>query len=147
MKKLAIAGILAVLAVARPAQSQYIGNNPGKGDWVAGPSGLPKGARMIVLSGNPAKAGPYTIRLRFPPGYKIGPHRHPTEEKIQVVTGGFTYAIGSSREKNLTKGMSATVPAHTYHSASTTVGATVDFVGTGPFRIEYAQAKDGPRQH
>ena len=37
------------------------------------------------------------------------------------------------------------IPANTYHFASTSVGATVEFSGTGPFRIEYAEAKDDPR--
>jgi hypothetical protein len=37
------------------------------------------------------------------------------------------------------------VPANTYTSGSTAIGATVEFTGTGPYKIEYANAKDDPR--
>jgi quercetin dioxygenase-like cupin family protein len=148
MNKLALATSLALFA-ASSAQSQYIGNNPGNAPWGAGPSGMPKGVKMIVVSGDPAKEGPYTIRLRFPAGYAIGPHKHPTEEQLKVVSGGLTFGFGTSEKrtavKRLTKGATATVPANAYHFASTSVGATVEFAGTGPFRIDYAQAKDDPR--
>lgn len=147
MRKIVLVGLAALLC-ASAAQAQYTGNNPGRANWGPGPAGMPKGVKMIVVSGDPAKAGPYKIRLRFPAGYKTGPHRHPTEERLKIVTGGLTFGMGPSKStgvKSLTKGSTATVPANTYHFASTSVGATVEFEGTGPFRIEYANRKDDPR--
>ena len=147
MNRLLLAGLTTVI-VSSAAQSQFIGNNPGRLNWGPGPAGMPKGVRMIVVSGDPAKAGPYTIRLRFPAGYKIGPHRHPTEEKMKIIVGGLTFGMGPSKQtnlKSLTNGSVRVIPANTYHFASTSVGATVEFSGTGPFRIEYAEAKDDPR--
>jgi hypothetical protein len=147
MNRLILAGLTAALC-ATAAQSQYRGNNPGNLPWGPGPAGMPKGVKMIVVSGDPTKSGPYKIKLRFPAGYKIGPHRHPTEEKLRIITGGLTFGMGPSKQtelKSLTKGSVATVPANTYHFASTSVGATVEFEGTGPFEIGYAERKDDPR--
>ena len=147
MKRLLVAGV-AALVVSSVAQSQLTGNNPGRLNWGPGPAGMPKGVYMIVDSGDPTKPGPYTIRLRFPAGYSIGPHRHPTEEKMKILVGGLTFGMGPSKQtkvKSLTKGSTAVIPANTYHFASTSVGATVEFRGTGPFRLSYADAQDDPR--
>jgi hypothetical protein len=147
MNMLLLAGVAALLGTAA-GPSAYTANNPGRLNWGPGPAGMPKSVKMIVVSGDPAKAGPYTIRLRFPPGYKIGPHRHPTEEKMKILGGGLTFGMGSSKQtkvRSLTRGHNAVIPANTYHFASTSAGTTVEFEGTGPFRIEYAEPKDDPR--
>jgi len=147
VKNLAIAG-LATLIAASAAQSQFVGNNPGNAPWTAAPAGLPKGAKMILVSGNPAQVGPYTVRMRYPAGYRIGPHRYPSEVSFRIITGGLTYGLGTDTHsgiKSLTKGTTGTVPANTYYYASTSVGATMEFKGTGPISIEYARAKDDPR--
>jgi hypothetical protein len=147
MNALLVAG-MAALVGASPALSGYTGNNPGRLNWGPPPAGMPKGVKMIVVSGDPAQAGPYTIRLRFAPGYMIGPHRHPTEEKIKILAGGMSFGMGPSKQadiRSMSRGSNAVVPANTYPFASTSVGATVEFTGTGPFRIDYADAKDDPR--
>src|SRR5262245_21440568 len=45
--------------------------------WGEAPPALPKGAMIAVLSGDPGKAGPFAIRLKFPAGYKVPRHWHP----------------------------------------------------------------------
>src|ERR1043166_3325281 len=40
-------------------------------DWIAAPNYLPAGAEMAVLEGSPDKAGPFTIRLKLPAGYRL----------------------------------------------------------------------------
>jgi hypothetical protein len=37
-----------------------------------------------VLEGDPAKAGPFTLRLKTE-GYKIAPHYHPADEHVTVI--------------------------------------------------------------
>ncbi|HET6942447.1 MAG TPA: hypothetical protein VFH89_09825 [Sphingomicrobium sp.] len=148
MNKLAIAGFVALLATSS-AHSQFVGNNPGNAPWKAGPAALPKGAKMILVSGDPAKSGPYTVQMRYPAGYKIGPHRYPSEVRFKILNGGLTYGLGTdtrSGVKSLTKGTSGKVPANSYYFASTSVGATLEFTGTGPISVEYARAKDDPRK-
>lgn len=147
VQKLILGAAVAVLA-ASAAHSQYIGNNPGNLPWGPGPVGMPKTVKMIVVSGDPTQPGPYAIQLRFPAGYRIGPHRHPYDESYRIITGGMTFSMGTDKHaatKSLTKGSTGVVPANTYYAASTAIGATVEFKGTGPMQIEYAKAKDDPR--
>ena len=148
MKRLVFLGLVALVA-ASTAQSQFIGNNPGNAPWGPGPAGLPKGAKMILVSGNPTKEGPYTVRMRYPAGYRIGPHRYSSAVSFKIITGGLTYGLGTDTHsgiKSLIKGRTGTVPANTYYYASTSMGATMEFKGTGPMTIEYARAKDDPRK-
>jgi hypothetical protein len=35
------------------------------------------GMEQVNLVGDPTKPGPYTVRLKFPAGYKLAPHSHP----------------------------------------------------------------------
>src|SRR5687768_13169459 len=53
--------------------------------WGPSPPGLPAGARVALVSGDPAKAGPFTIRVDMPPDYAIRPHRHPTSEELRLL--------------------------------------------------------------
>ena len=47
--------------------------------WGPAPPIFPPGAQFAVLQGDPSKAGEiFTIRLRFPNGYVLPPHTHPT---------------------------------------------------------------------
>ena len=50
-----------------------------------GPPGLPAGAQLAVVSGDPGKAGKFTIRLKMPANYAVPPHHHPTDEMVKRV--------------------------------------------------------------
>ena len=67
---------------------------PGTMEWGSGPPTLPAGAELAVLSGNPMEAGPFVIRLRFPDGYTVPPHTHPTTENVTVISGTILFAHG-----------------------------------------------------
>src|SRR5262249_4428521 len=62
--------------------------------WGPVPPALPAGAQIAVLSGDPSKAEPFTIRLKAPDGYKIMPHWHPTDENVTVLEGTFAMGVG-----------------------------------------------------
>src|SRR5262245_33199019 len=66
--------------------------------WGPAPPALPAGAQMAVLSGDPSKAEPFTIRLKAPDGYKIMPHWHPTDENVTVLEGTFAMGVGEKFE-------------------------------------------------
>ncbi|HEX6071469.1 MAG TPA: hypothetical protein VFY95_00470, partial [Sphingomicrobium sp.] len=70
---------LPLLLAGSAAHSQM---NPIQMKWGAAPPGLPAGARLAVLSGDPGKEGMFTIRLKFPAGYRVMPHHHPTDELV-----------------------------------------------------------------
>src|SRR5688572_19216715 len=81
---------------ARDAKPAASGHTMVAGDrivWGPGPPALPPGASAVVLSGNPAEAGPFTIRLKLPAGYRIPPHRHPVAEHQTILEG--TYSVGT----------------------------------------------------
>src|SRR5579862_6424152 len=60
--------------------------------WVNGPSSLP-GSQMAVLQGDPTKAGPYTIRLKLPAGYKIPLNWHDADVSLTVISGMLNIGI------------------------------------------------------
>ena len=63
--------LLLALALCLTASAAGAQKNPDQMEWGPPPEGLPPGALLSVLSGDPAKPGLFTIRLRFPPGYKV----------------------------------------------------------------------------
>ena len=48
--------------------------------WAPFPA-FPEQARLAVLVGEPAKAGPYLVRVKVPAGVTLMPHTHP-EDRI-----------------------------------------------------------------
>ncbi|MEJ0067021.1 MAG: cupin domain-containing protein [Caulobacteraceae bacterium] len=54
----------------------------------------PPAARLAILVGDPAKAGPYVIRVKLPGGTKMMPHRHPEDRVYTVMSGVFYIGLG-----------------------------------------------------
>ena len=48
--------------------------------WGPAPPSLPPGAQAAALLGSPAKDGPFVLRLKFPSGFVVPPHRHSKDE-------------------------------------------------------------------
>src|SRR5688500_1154572 len=61
------------MAPAMEHAGEHIMKMPADLTWVDAPPSLPKGAKVAVLEGDPAKAGPFTIRLQLPAKYKVAP--------------------------------------------------------------------------
>src|SRR6185503_5637033 len=72
--------------------------------WGPAPPSLPPGAQMGVLDGDPSVAGkPFVIRAKFPDGYRVSPHWHPTDENVAVLSGTFMVGVGDAfDEKGMT---------------------------------------------
>ena len=49
-----------------------------------------------VLSGDPAEAGVYVIRLKIPPGLTFPPHHHDQDRHITVISGVWAFGKGRS---------------------------------------------------
>src|SRR6266550_8833855 len=90
---LAISSLALALDEKPVAKSEHVMFAATDLKWGDGPPALPAGAKIAVLTGDPGKAGPFTIRLKFPAGYKVPPHTHPTVENVTVVSG--TIGLGS----------------------------------------------------
>src|SRR5882672_8131433 len=118
--------------------------------WAPGPPSLPLGAEFVLLEGNPAEAVPLTFRLRFPPNYRIPPHRHSVIEHVTVLAGTLNVGMGEhamySGGTALSAGSFAAMPAKMVHSAwAGTEGVTFQLHSVGPWSITYVNAADDPR--
>jgi quercetin dioxygenase-like cupin family protein len=117
--------------------------------WGPAPPFLPTGARFALVSGDPAKPGPFEVRLSMPNGYVVPPHWHPTDETVTVKSGHFHYGMGekidAKAEKSLRPGQSGTLPANMRHWARAQGRTLIAITGNGPFVITYVNAADDPR--
>jgi hypothetical protein len=119
--------------------------------WMdAAGAGLPAGAKMAVLKGDPGKAGEFTVRIKMPANYTVPPHHHPTDEVVRVVSAGaLSYGMGDKLDKSnvgsLTKGYHVNMQAGMNHYVFTTDPVDVQVNGTGPFQIVYVNPADDPR--
>ena len=142
MKRILLFTATAMLAVsAAPAKELK---------WADGPDGPPKGSQVAVVSGDPAKAGPFVIQLKFPADYAVPPHSHPTAEVVKVVSGSLHYGMSDKMDlaqaKTLESGQSVTMDAKMNHWAHASAPATVQVSSTGPFQITYVDPNDDPRK-
>ena len=101
---LALVVSLAALFAAQPSQAQNA-FTPDQVKYGPAPPFLPPGAQLAVLEGNPmADSGDFTIRLKMPDGYKVGPHTHPNRENVTVISG--TLKVGMGDQFDASKMMS-----------------------------------------
>jgi hypothetical protein len=123
--------------------------NPQELHWGPAPAGLPAGAQMVVLDGNPEKKGSFTVRLKMPDGYKIAPHTHPTIERVTVISGTAHLGMGPKFDEGAGQGLSAggfaVLPSHMEHFAWATGETIVQIHSHGPFKINYVNPADDPR--
>ena len=117
--------------------------------WMDGPPGLPAGAKFAVVSGDPAKAGMFTVQIKMPASYAVPPHHHPTDERVSVVSGALGYGMGDKLDQDhagtLSPGYHVVMQAGMNHWVFTHDAATVQVSGMGPFQITYVDPKDDPR--
>jgi quercetin dioxygenase-like cupin family protein/truncated hemoglobin YjbI len=147
--------ILAALGLALAASTAWA-QHSGAHDYVAAaglqwapvPS-LPKGAQAAVLEGPMSQAVPFTVRLRFPAGYRIPPHTHPAVERVTVLSGTLHMGMGDKFDPNAMKAVRAgdlmIMQPGTAHFASAEGETVVQLHGTGPWGISYIDPADDPR--
>jgi len=132
------------------AQDQMAGHamRPDQLKWMPAPPVLSKGAQISVLSGDPEKAGPFTIRLKTPAGYKIPAHSHPTAERVTIISGDFHFGMGDkldeAKAEKLSSGSFVDMPANMNHYALTSTETVVQIDSEGPFAIKYVNPADDP---
>jgi quercetin dioxygenase-like cupin family protein len=118
--------------------------------WGPAPPGLPKGAKLAVLSGDPEKEGLFTIRVKFPAGYTVRPHHHPSDELVTVIQGKLALGMGDTfdraKMKTLNTGGYAAAAKGMNHYVTSRTGGIVQVTSNGPFQIIYANPKDDPRK-
>ena len=122
---------------------------PAELTWADAPPGLPAGAKVAVLSGDPSKEGLFSIRLKFPANYIIPAHSHPTDEHIAVLSGTLALGMGDKLEsknlKSLSAGGYALLPKNMNHYAMAKGETIIQLYSMGPFAITYVNPADDPR--
>jgi len=150
---------LAVLALTLAASGDHADKGDMKKDvlvtpadikWQDGPPSLPKGAKMALLEGDPARAGAFVLRVKMPDGYRIPAHTHPKDERVTVISGTLYLGMGGKFDekagKALTAGSYGRMPAGMKHFGWVKGETVVQVNGEGPWSIQYVNPEDDPRK-
>ena len=123
---------------------------PGQLKWGNAPPSLPKGAKLAVLHGDPAKEGQFAFRLKVPANYKIAPHTHPADYMVTVLSGTPSVGVGEKVDTNavhaLKPGSFHFLPGKTSHYWLMKGATEIQVQGTGPFGLTYVNAEDDPQK-
>jgi quercetin dioxygenase-like cupin family protein len=118
-------------------------------NWADEPA-LPPGAKTVVIEGPLDKAVPFTLRVKFPPNYRLPAHLHPAIERLTVLSGTFYMGLDDKLDPAeatmaLHAGDMTIMDANLRHFVVTKEETVVQLHGTGPWGITYVNPKDDPR--
>jgi quercetin dioxygenase-like cupin family protein len=121
---------------------------PNEMKWTSQGAYAAPGMEQLNLIGDPAKSGPYTIRLKFPKGYKVAAHTHPDAREVTILSGTFATGYGDkfdeAKLKVLPAGSFYTEPANLPHYIEIKEDVILQVTGTGPSSrrfVDVAQEK------
>ena len=111
---------------------------------------FPAGAELAKVVGDPARPGPYVVRVRVPHGVMLQPHIHPEDRVYTVISGVFYIGFGSVFDAATLRafgpGSIVILPRDTPHFHWALSGEYVTQVtGAGPLGISYVDETDDPR--
>jgi quercetin dioxygenase-like cupin family protein len=143
----AVAGF-ASTAEADPTKAHIIAG-PQEIHWGPAPDVLPPGAEAALLYGDPSTEGNFVLRLRFPAGYSVGPHTHPVDEVVTVISGTFYKGMGETYDERkaqpLPAGSFFALPPDTAHYVFMKEETVIQISTNGPWGMTYINPKDDPR--
>jgi ChrR-like protein with cupin domain len=133
-----------------PSPGQATLYSPATLAWKDGPASLPKGVKMVTLEGNPAEPGPFTLRFRFPDGFRVNPHWHTETEHATVISGVLHLGMGDKFDRESTHALGAGAfghwPAGMRHYAWFEGETILQVHGQGPWTVTYVNPSDDPRK-
>jgi hypothetical protein len=116
--------------------------------WSPAPAGLPQGAKVALLQGNPNQSGRYVIRMQLPANYKIPFHSYSNPIDVTVVSGTLYVANTQTFDKKkafaINPGDFFHMPARASQFTFTKNETVLEIHGEGPYEIKYANAADDP---
>jgi quercetin dioxygenase-like cupin family protein len=134
-------------AAVQPRQAHVL--TPEHLTWGPAPAILPAGAQLAVLEGDPTKAGPFTMRLSMPAGYRLPPHFHQVDEHVTVISGAFQVGMGDTFDESklttLPPGTFGVIPPGMHHFARADKATVVQLHGIGPWGLTYVNPADQPK--
>ncbi len=145
-----------ILLFAQEEQSLPIGNvspppvflRPSDLQWKDAPPAVPAGAKVALVSGNPA-SGPYAQFVKVPRGYTFKPHFHEQNESVALISGTVVAGRGDKINEKagtvLKAGGYGFIPAGTHHWAVAKTDAMFYQHISGPASVTYIHPEDDPR--
>jgi hypothetical protein len=141
----AISVLVSCACLAQAPQHQKV--EPAK---IFTPSTISWNEEMAVLLGDPAKPGPFVLRIKMRDAVVIPPHWHPEDENITVIDGVFLMGMGdkfdASAMKEMPEGSFATMPKEMHHFVSCRGATTVQLHGMGPLVFKWVNPEDDPER-
>jgi anti-sigma factor ChrR (cupin superfamily) len=138
--------MLLVVPRAQTREPQTFALTPSEMSWISqGPLAAP-GMEQLNLVGNPSSPGPYTLRLKFPKGFKIAPHTHPDSREVTVLSGvyatGYGATFDAAKLKVLPAGSFYTEPADVPHYIQIEEDTILQVSGTGPSGRKFVERSE-----
>ena len=138
--RLALVVLVAVSALdavmAQAGDAGVVALTPPEMKWTTQGGLATPGMEQLNLVGDPAKPGPYTLRLKFPKGIKIAPHTHPDSREVTILSGVFATGYGekfdNAKLKTLAAGSFYTEPANVPHYIAIEEDTVIQVSGMGP---------------
>jgi Domain of unknown function (DUF4437)/PQ loop repeat len=128
--------VLGGVALAQTAAPAVVALTPAEMKWQSQGGLAAPGMEQLNLAGDPAKPGPYTLRLKFPKGFRIEAHTHPDSREVTVLSGTFATGYGEkfdpAKLKILPAGSFYTEPANVPHYIEIKEEVVLQVSGTGP---------------
>jgi quercetin dioxygenase-like cupin family protein len=141
--------VLAATALAQTADPGVLALTPAEMKWTQQGSLAAPGMAQLNLVGDPAMPGPYTVRLKFPKGFRIAPHTHPDSREITILSGTFATGYGekfdAARLKILPAGSFYTEPANVPHYIEIEEEVVLQVSGMGRSGRKFVDPSEGPK--
>ncbi len=106
------------------------------------------GVKAAVLYGDPTTPGPFVLRLRYPAGYEKGPHYHPADAFVTVLSGKYFRGYGAVEDRSnayaLERGTFSVNPEGVSHFEWTTEPAELEIHATGPWGTTFVDTNAHP---
>ena len=137
------------VALAQDTAPGVVALTPGEMHWASQGGLATAGMEQLNLVGDPAKPGPYTLRLKFPKGFTIAPHTHPDSRQVTIISGTFATGYGekfdAEKLKILPAGSFYTEPANIPHYIEIKEEVVLQVSGTGPSGRHFVDRPEGSK--
>jgi quercetin dioxygenase-like cupin family protein len=138
--------LLGGAALAQHTAAGVMARTPTEMKWEARGALARAGLEEANLVGDPSKPGPYTLRLKFPAGYKLPPHTHPDAREVTILSGTLYTAywdgVKTTALKELPVGSFYTEPANIIHVVEAREPTMIQVSGIGPSGRRFVNPDD-----
>ena len=146
---LCLLGLAVVHELHAQAKPETTALTPSEMKWGAQGGLAMAGMEQVNLVGDPSKPGPYTLRLKFPAGYKLAPHTHPDYREVTILSGtwytGYGEKFDAAALKELPAGSFYTEPANVAHFVEVREPVMIQVRGTGPSGRTFINPTNTPK--